>query len=450
MKDLTSGSVARQIISFSMPMLLGNVFQQLYNIVDSIIVGKYLGKEALASVGASFPILFTIIALIIGIGSGASVVISQYFGAKDYSSVRRASDTLNIFLLGAGVVISIIGILSSRWIFELLQLPEELMPSAIVYLNIYLSGTIVFFGFNATTSILRGIGDSKNPLYYLVVATLLNIALDFLFILGFKWGIAGAAWATVISQAVAFIIAVVHTNRRHKVLRFALSGLSFDWVIFLQSVRIGLPTGIQHTFVALGMMALMGIVNTFGTNVIAAFTAASRIDSLASLPAMTLSVALSVFVGQNLGAGKLDRIKNGLKTSLTIASTISILMTIVAILWSVPLMRVFTNDNEVVTIGRSYLIIVGVFYVLFSTMFILNGLLRGAGATLIPMFVTLFSLWLIRIPLAWFLSRYIGEAGIWWSIPIAWFFGCTGAYLYYRFGNWREKGVIKRRLNTSE
>lgn len=450
MKDLTSGSVARQIISFSMPMLLGNVFQQLYNIVDSIIVGKYLGKEALASVGASFPILFTIIALIIGIGSGASVVISQYFGAKDYSSVRRASDTLNIFLLGAGVVISIIGILSSRWIFELLQLPEELMPSAIVYLNIYLSGTIVFFGFNATTSILRGIGDSKNPLYYLVVATLLNIALDFLFILGFKWGIAGAAWATVISQAVAFIIAVVHTNRRHKVLRFALSGLSFDWVIFWQSVRIGLPTGIQHTFVALGMMALMGIVNTFGTNVIAAFTAASRIDSLASLPAMTLSVALSVFVGQNLGAGKLDRIKNGLKTSLTIASTISILMTIVAILWSVPLMRVFTNDNEVVTIGRSYLIIVGVFYVLFSTMFILNGLLRGAGATLIPMFVTLFSLWLIRIPLAWFLSRYIGEAGIWWSIPIAWFFGCTGAYLYYRFGNWREKGVIKRRLNTSE
>lgn len=425
-------------------MLLGSVFQQLYSIIDSIIVGKFLGKDALASVGASYPIIFTIIALVIGIGGGASVVISQYYGAKDNENVRKAVDTINIFLVITGVLISIIGLLTSRWLFTLLQLPAELMESALTYLNIYLMGMLVFFGFNSITSILRGVGDSKNPLYYLIVATILNIGLDLLFVIVFGWGIAGAAWATVISQAVAFAIAVIHVNRKNSVIRVAVIGIKFDWEIFRQSVRIGLPTGIQHTFVALGMMALMGIVNSFGTNVIAAFTAASRIDSLASLPAMTLSMALSVFAGQNIGANKLYRIYKGLKISLLFASAISITMTIVAIFWSVPLMKLFTNDIEVIAIGREYLIIVSVFYLLFSTMFIFNGLLRGAGATLIPMFITLFSLWLVRIPLAAFLSQKLGEQGIWWSIPIAWFFGSLGSILYFKFGKWRNKSVVKR------
>jgi putative MATE family efflux protein len=443
MTDLTSGNVAKQILKFALPMLLGSLFQQLYSIVDTIIVGKYLGKEALASVGASFPIIFTIIALVIGIGSGASVVISQYYGAKDEDNVRKAVDTLNIFLLITGVAISVVGILISRWIFALLQLPSELLESAMTYLNIYLMGMVVFFGFNSITSILRGVGDSKNPLYYLIIATFLNIGLDLLFILEFNWGIAGAAWASVIAQAAAFLIAVVHVNKRHSVIRIAIVGITFNWEIFKQSVRIGLPTGIQHTFVALGMMALMGIVNTFGTNVIAGFTGASRIDSLAAIPAMTLSVALSVFVGQNIGAKKVERIYKGLRVALIFASVISVVMSIVAIFWSVPLMNLFSNDTAVIAVGREYLITVSLFYLLFSTMFVFNGLLRGAGATLIPMFITLFSLWLVRIPLAVFLSKYMGEQGIWWAIPIAWFFGALGAFVYFRTGKWKNKGVVK-------
>jgi len=443
MTDLTSGNVAKQILKFALPMLLGSIFQQLYSIVDTIIVGKYLGKEALASVGASFPIIFTIIALVIGIGSGASVVISQYYGAKDEDNVRKAVDTLNIFLLITGVAISVVGILISRWIFALLQLPNELLESAMTYLNIYLMGMVVFFGFNSITSILRGVGDSKNPLYYLIIATFLNIGLDLLFILKFNWGIAGAAWASVIAQAAAFLIAVIHVNKRHSVIRLAIVGITFNWEIFKQSVRIGLPTGIQHTFVALGMMALMGIVNTFGTNVIAGFTGASRIDSLAAIPAMTLSVALSVFVGQNIGAKKVERIYKGLRVALIFASVISVVMSIVAIFWSVPLMKLFSNDAAVIAVGREYLITVSLFYLLFSTMFVFNGLLRGAGATLIPMFITLFSLWLVRIPLAVFLSKYMGEQGIWWAIPIAWFFGALGAFIYFRSGKWKNKGVVK-------
>ena len=311
------------------------------------------------------------------------------------------------------------------------------------YLNIYLMGMVVFFGFNSITSILRGVGDSKNPLYYLIIATFLNIGLDLLFILKFNWGIAGAAWASVIAQAAAFLISVIHVNKRHSVIRLAIVGITFNWEIFKQSVRIGLPTGIQHTFVALGMMALMGIVNTFGTNVIAGFTGASRIDSLAAIPAMTLSVALSVFVGQNIGAKRVERIYKGLRVALIFASVISVVMSIVAIFWSVPLMKLFSNDAAVIAVGREYLITVSLFYLLFSTMFVFNGLLRGAGATLIPMFITLFSLWLVRIPLAVFLSKYMGEQGIWWAIPIAWFFGALGAFIYFRSGKWKNKGVVK-------
>ncbi len=441
MKDLTEGNEGKLIFQFAVPMLLGNVFHQLYNIVDSVIVGKFLGKEALAAVGASFPIIYAVIALVIGIGSGASVVISQYFGAKDYDKVKRAADTINIFLLFAGVFISIVGILSSEWLFTLLQLPEELMPQAKTYLNIYLAGMVTFFGFNGTASILRGIGDSKTPLYYLIISTIFNIVFDLLFVLVFKWGIAGAAWATVLAQAGAFATAVIHLNRTHYIFGFHIKGMKFDKELFKECIRIGLPSGFQQTFVALGMMALMGIVNTFGTNVIAAYTAASRIDSLASMPAMNFAAALAGFVGQNIGAKRFDRVKRGLIATLKMSLAICVIMTIFIIIEGEWLMGIFTADSQVVEIGHRYLVIVSVFYIFYSTMFIFGGVLRGAGATLIPMFISLFSLWIIRIPLAYSLSSVMGEDGIWWAIPIAWFSGMVGSMIYYRFGNWKNKGV---------
>ncbi len=445
MKDLTTGNEARLIFKFALPMLLGNIFQQLYNVVDSIIVGRYLGEKALAAVGASFPIIFTLIALILGIGIGASVVISQYFGARNYDKVREASDTLNIFLLISSILLSIIGIISSKGIFRLLQLPDELMDPALTYLNIYLSGMIFMFGFNGTSSVLRGIGDSKTPLYFLVISTLTNIFLDLLFILVFKWGIAGAAWATVISQAGAYATAIIYLNRKNHIIRFNLRDISFSWKIFWQSVKIGMPTGIQQTFVALGAMFLMGIVNTFGTNVIAAYSAASRIDSMAALPAMNFSAALSGFVGQNVGANKINRVKAGLMATLLMSTGISLFISLVIIFWGDGIMNIFTTNPDVIRIGHEYLVIVSVFYFLFSTLFTFNGALRGAGDTLIPMFITLFSLWVIRIPLAYLLSKHFGlqEIGIWWSIPIGWAFGAVGSFLYYKSGKWKKKGIIK-------
>ncbi len=452
MKDFTTGSESKLIFRFALPMLVGNIFQQLYNVVDSIIVGRYLGEKALAAVGASFPIIFLVIALIIGIGIGSSVVISQYFGAKNYENVKKATDTTYIFLFFAGIMITLIGVLSGEYIFRFMRLPDELIGMAKTYLDIYMYGMVVMFGFNAISSTLRGVGDSKTPLYFLIVSTFANIALDILFVLGFKWGIAGAAWATVVAQTLSLIIAVIYMHRRKHMLRITFRGMNFDWQIFWQTVRIGLPTGIQQTLVALGGMALMGIVNTFGTPVIAAFSAASRIDSLAVIPIMNFAASLSGFVGQNIGAGKIDRVKRGLWATLRMSMLFSIAITLIIIIWGDKMITIFITNPQIIEIGHHYLTIVSLFYVTFAVMFSINGLLRGAGAAVVPMFITLFSLWVVRIPLAYLLSYNLklGETGIWWSIPIGWFMGAVASVIYYRMGKWKNKSVVKSHVTDDD
>ena len=293
MKDLTTGKEGKMIFQFAAPMLLGNVFQQLFSIVDSFVVGNFVGKEALAAVGASFPVIFVMVSMIIGIVMGTTVVISQYFGAKDFVNVKRAIDTMYIYCLVAGAVATVAGWILSEPLLRMLGLPEDIMPQATQYLHIYLSGTIIFFGYNGTSAVLRGLGDSKTPLYFLIIAMVANIILDLLFVAVFKMGVAGAAYATLIANGLTFALAIYWLNKTHKLIRIAIRGLHFDRKVFRQSISIGLPTGIQQTLVAMGALALMGFVNTFGTNVIAGFSVASRLDALATIPAMSFSQALS-------------------------------------------------------------------------------------------------------------------------------------------------------------
>lgn len=445
MKDLTSGNETKLILRFATPMLLGNLFQQLYNIVDSVIVGKFIGTEALAAVGSSFPIVFSLVSLIIGVASGGTIVIAQYFGARNFERVKASIGTLYLFLFWASLTVTVIGIIFSGSIFRLIQLPEEIIPQAKTYLNIYFLGMIGFFGFNATSAILRGLGDSKTPLYFLILSTVFNIAFDLLFVMVFKWGIAGVAIATVISQAGAFITAVFYLNRTHEVIRISWREFEFDNDIFRKILRIGLPTGLQHTFVSLGMAVVQVIVNRFGTNVIAAYAAASRLNSLATLPAMNFGMALSTFVGQNIGAGKIERIKSGLKSTLIMSSVVSLAGTFIMIFFGRYLIQLFvkSSEAEVIRVGTEYLVIVGSFFVVFSAMFAINGVMRGAGDTVVPMFLTFFSLWMVRIPVAYFLSERIGESGIWWAIPVAWLTGVVLAYMYYRTGKWKAKSVVR-------
>ncbi|TVQ14180.1 MAG: MATE family efflux transporter [Bacteroidetes bacterium] len=450
MRDLTKGPEGKQILLFALPMLLGNVFQQLYYIVDTLIIGHYLGTEALAAAGASFPVIFVLISLMIGITTGINVVISQYFGNKNYVKVKRAIDTAFIFLFVSSLGLSVLGLVFSEQIFRLIGLPEELLPQAMQYFNVYVSGLIFMSGYNGVSAILRGMGDSKTPLYFLIISTFLNIGFDLLFVAVFKWGIAGISFATVLAQAIAFGLSVIYLNRYHPLIKFSFTGLSFDREIFRQSLRIGIPTGLQHTFVSLGMAALMTIVNMFGTPTIAAYSIAWRIDSFATLPAMNFGMALSTFVGQNIGANKIERVRKGLIACLAMTTGYSFLVTIVAWTYGKTLMGFFTDDQLVIDIGYDYLVIVSSFYIVFGAMFLMHGTLRGAGDTLIPMFITLFSLWVLRVPFSYYLSQHMGETGIWWGIPIAWVFGLVATFLYYKTGRWKKKAVIKHNVSDPD
>jgi putative MATE family efflux protein len=443
MKDLTAGKEWKVILQFAFPMLLGNVFQQLYNVVDSIIVGNFLGKEALASVGASFPVIFVMISLVIGITMGITIIISQYYGAKNFEKVKTAIDTMNIFLFFTSIFLSILAYFLSEPIFRLIKLPEELMADAVIYFRWFTSGFILMFGYNTVAAILRGLGDSKTPLYFLIISTIVNIVLDILFVVVLKFGVASVALATVIANGVAFLTAILYLNKKHEMVRIKFRNLVFDKEIFRQSIRIGLPSGIQQSFVALGMMALYWIVNDFGTDAIAAYSVAHRLDSFAGMPAMTLGSALSTFVGQNLGANKMSRVKKGMHATWIISIITSLLVFLSMILFKENFMAAFNQDPRVIEIGASYLMIVSGFYVVFSSMFTINGVLRGAGATIIPMFSTLIALWVLRIPLSYYMSQDMGTDGIWWGIPIAWAFGFIMSYLYYLSGKWKNKGVVK-------
>ncbi|MBN1819892.1 MAG: MATE family efflux transporter [Prolixibacteraceae bacterium] len=446
MRDFTTGNVTRQILQFSGPLVLASVFQNLYNIVDSIVVGNILGKEALAAVGASFPVLWTLISLVVGIGSGASTVVSQYFGAKDHKNVLKTIDTIYIFFFGASVIVTFLGIILSKPIFVLLRLPGEIMPDAISYMNIYLTGMILLFGFNATIAILRGMGDSKTPLYFIIIAAVLNTVLDLLFVSVFKWGIASVAVATVMAHGFAFIIAIIYLNRTHPVIQLSIRKLKFDYPIFRSCARIGLPTGFQQSFVAIGMMAVMGIVNGFGTSAIAAYTVALRVDSFAKMPSITFSSALATFAGQNLGAHNEKRAKRGLYSTVVVSIVYSIFITILIILLGKGVMTLFTNDVEVIRIGQDYLVIVSSFYLLFSLMFSFTGMMRGAGATFVPMLITVFSLWAVRLPLSVYLSHKMGVNGIWWALPVSWGIGAMLILIYYLSGKWKGKVVTGKKL----
>jgi len=442
MQDFTSGHEGKFILKFAVPMLIGNIFQQLFSVVDSIFVGIFIGTEALAAVGASFPVIYVMLSVIIGLVMGTTIVISQHFGAKNMEKVKRAIDTMYIYSVIIGAITTIVGILISEPILRLVDLPEELMPQATLYLKVYLSGILVYFGFNGTCAALRGLGDSKTPLYFLIIASIANIILVVLFVGVFKWGVGGAALATLLANAIAFGLAAWWLNKTHKLIRISIKGLTFDKEIFLQSLRIGLPTSVQQTLVAMGGIALINIVNKFGTAVIAGYSVAIRLESLALAPAISFSQALSAFVGQNIGANKSERIKTGLIATMKIAGIVTILITMFLIIFSNAIMGLFTDDLEVIRVGNQYLTTVSIFYFVFTMMFIYNGLARGAGDTFIPMIISLISLWLIRIPFAWYFSEKFGAQGIWWSIPAGWMIGYMLSYFYYKTGRWKTKNVV--------
>ena len=401
--DLTHGPVWKVIVRFALPLLIGNLLQQLYNITDSIIVGQFLGKEALAAVSASFFIYYFIISLVIGVGSGTSVVVSQFFGAKQY----------------------------------------EVIPDAVAYFRIYIGGTFLFVTFNSIISILRGVGESIRPMIFIFITTVLNIVLDLLFIVGFGWGIEGAARATVIAQGIGMCVALGYVNNTHPLLSIKKQDLLFDMKLFKEGLKIGLPTSVQQCAIALGLIALLGIVNGFGTDTLTAYGAAGKIDTIITQAVLTLSGALAAFCGQNIGAGRFDRIRKGLRFTMLVHVIVSVVTFTAIYFFGEEMMRAFTNDQAVIAIGKEYLLIIGGFFIVHGALNIYNGALRGAGDTIFTMVTSLLCLWLIRIPLAYQLSTWYGRQGIWWAIGISIGIGLVITYIYYKTDIWKKRCVVK-------
>ena len=440
--DLTEGKVWKVIVRFAVPLLVGNLLQQFYNITDSIIVGQFLGKEALAAVSASFFIYYFIISLVIGVGSGTTVVISQLFGAKQYQKVQLAFSSFFIFMLVGGIILSIAGIIFAEPVFRLTNTPEEVIPQAVAYFRIYIGGTFLFVTFNSIISILRGVGESVRPMLFILITTVLNIAFDLLFILVFKWGIEGAARATVVSQGIGMCIALAYVNNTHPLLSIKKQDMLFDWKLFKESLKIGLPTSVQQCAIALGLIALLGIVNSFGTNTLTAYGAAGKIDTTITQAGLTLSGALAAFCGQNIGAGRLDRVKKGVQFTMYTNIALGLLTFAAVYLFGNEMMRIFTKDIDVVAIGKEYLLIIGGFFIVHGALNVYNGALRGAGDTLFPMITSLVCLWLIRIPLAYYLSSWLGRNGIWWAIGISITIGLIVTFVYYKMGFWKRRRRI--------
>lgn len=447
MKDLTTGHEGKSIFFFAMPMLIGSLFQQLYNTADSIIVGRFIGKEAMAAVSGANPIMFLLVAMLMGVSLGFSILISQFYGSGDLKKVKATIDTTYILLFIGSILISVIGIVFGGPMLKLMNTPESVFNQSKLYLTIIFGGILFSAGYNSVSAILRGLGDSVTPLYFLIIATILNIVLDLTFIVVLKMGVEGVALATIMAQAVSFIISIIYLNKKHEVLKFKIKGIVYDNKIFKDGLRLGLPSGVQQMLFSIGNMALQFLVNSYGTSAMAAFGAGLRIENFISLPIMNLGSAVSTFVAQNIGAGESERVRKGIRESIKMTLILAIVVVALILLFRENLISLFNTDKEVIEIGSSYLFIIGPFFLFIGTSFILSSAMKGAGDSMFALMSSVVSLWLGRIPASYLFSRLFGTDGIWMGIPFGWTLGLIVTVIYYKKGYWKTKAIVNHRIN---
>ena len=443
--DMTSGSPYRLIISFTLPMLLGNIFQQLYNMVDSIVVGNVIGDQALAAVGTGFPIIYMLSSLFMGIGTGATVMISQYYGARDLEKVDHTINTIYMALLVGVVPLTLIGVFLSEPLLRLMQVPDDgTLEMAKTYMIIIFIGIIGNLGFNINAGILQGFGDSRTSLLFLMIATVMNIVLDLAFTIPIPMGVAGVALATIIAQIASWLFGVFYINRRYDFIRIRPRRSNFRKTLFVQAMRLGIPSGIQQALFSIGIMFMQSLVNSYGSTFMAGFNGANKIDTFAFLPVQSLSNALTTYTGQNIGAGNQHRVKEGLKASVIMSVVCCLVVGVLLYPTSAFMMRMFSQNPEVIDAGVAYLHGVLPFYFLLALSFMFNSVLRGAGDMLVPMISSFISLWLARLPAAYLLAYLFEKESIYYSYAIGWALGVIISGLYYATGKWKNKSIVAR------
>lgn len=445
-KSMLEGKAWKLILSFSIPLLIGGIFQQVYNLIDVMIVGRYLGEEALAGVGSTGNLTFFLLSLIMGLCNGAGIIVAQCFGAGRFADMRRAVTAL-IWVAGSlTVIMAAIGVIGSPLFLKILSVPDNVMEYSLSYLRIiylFVAGSVLY---NGCAAILRSFGDSKTSLYALAVASVLNIGLDLLFIVGFQMGVAGAAVATVISQHVSGLFCLIYLIRRREA--FHLNGLyrKPDKDMVLKIFRIGVPTAFQSCLISIGGMSVQRLINSFGTSVMAAYAAAVKIDNIAIQVIVSMGTALSVFTGQNIGQKRFDRIRVGMHSTLLMTAIASITIASIAFLFGRNLMMLFLGDSnspETIRIGAQYLSIMGVAYLICGVMQSYQNVIRGAGDVNTCMVAGMTEL-AGRVIFAYLLASQIGVVGIWIATPLSWGCGCIVPVVRYYSGKWRGKAIVTK------
>ena len=441
-RDLTVGSIPRHMVTFSLPMLAGSALQTAYSFVNAIWVGQFLGKTALAAVTVSFPVVFVIIAVGAGLTMATNILAAQYFGARDLPRVRKLADSSTVLIGTLSLVFLAVGELFAQDILRAMQTPPEVIAPAVSYMRIFMLSLPFGFGLFLLRSMLQGIGDTKTPLYFQAASLLVNVVLDPLLMFGWlgfpRLGLVGTAWAANIAQGGALLALYIYLRRKHNPVAPNLGRLSVDFSTMWTTIRIGVPSAVQQSLVSIGIVFVTGIVNSFGENATAAFGAASRIDQLAFLPAMTFSMAASTLTGQNLGANKPHRVREVFIWGCMFSVGITLCASLLAV--SIPrlLLRIFINDPAVLDLGVSYLHIVGACYFFFAVMFVSNGIINGAGYTLVTTIFSLITLWVVRVPLAYYLShRWHSVTGVWVAISVSFGVAMTVSLAYYLSGRWK-------------
>ena len=430
--DMTQGNITRHIISFALPLLIGNVFQQLYNTVDTWVVGNYVSNEAFSAVGTVGPIINMLIGFFMGLSSGAGVVISQYYGARRYEEVHDTVHTAMVMTLIMGVAFTAIGLAMTPFMLRLMNTPENVMPESTAYLTIYFSGILGLMVYNIGAGILRAVGDSQRPFYFLVVCAVMNTVLDLVFVLVFHMGVEGVALATILSQGTSAVLVVITLMRTDSCIKLRIRDLRLNFAMLGKIFRVGIPAAIQMAITAFSNIFVQSYINYFGDNCMSGWTAYAKIDQLLFLPMQSIALASTIFVGQNLGRNQVDRAKQGVRQALIIAIISTLILMVPVMVFASPVVAFFNSKAEVVQIGTMLLHWLSPFYVLCCFNQIYSGALRGAGNSRAPMIIMLSSFVAFRQAYLFIMARVCNEIiPIAMSYPAGWLLCSTLTTIYY-------------------
>ena len=441
--DLIHGHIAKSIFWFSVPLLIGNLFQQLYNTVDAYVVGNFVSKEALAAVGASSPIINMLIGFFMGLATGAGVIIAQYFGAGDNGRLKKAVHSSAALTLVMSLLLTVIGIIGTNPMLHAIGIPADVFHDSSTYLMIYFAGISFNLIYNMGSGILRAMGDSKRPLYFLIIACIVNIILDFLFVKYLHMGVAGAGYATLIAQAISAILVVIVLIRSEGPHQLFWKQIRFHFPILKKIIMVGSPTGIQQSIVSLSNVIVQSYVNAFGSSVVAGYSATIRIDGFVNLPLQSFNMAVTTFVGQNIGAKQYERVKKGSRIALWMTMAVIATMAISLFFFGESFIAIFNSEPDVIQAGRTMQLAFVPFYIMLPVVQIYNGVLRGAGKSSVPMYIMVFNFVILRqIYLAIVTQMTSDVYFVFMGWPVTWVTCAIMFIIYYHKVNWLNQQSV--------